>query len=59
MPVLAPSGVDDDDDDDAALFAAIRQVEEKIKAERENERIVKDNAAQLDLELMIVDVDAA
>jgi len=48
----------DDDDDDADLFAAIRQVEDKVKADRENERIMKENAAQLDLELMLTDVDA-
>lgn len=57
MPVVAPGG--EDDDDDADLFAAIRQVEDKVKAERDNERIMKENAAQLDLELMLVDVDAA
>lgn len=58
-PGLCAGGVDDDDDEDVDLFAAIRQVEDKVKAERENERIMKENAAQLDLELMLVDVDAA
>jgi len=60
-PVLFAGGVvdEDDDDDDADLFAAIRQIEDKVKADRENERIMKENAAQLDLELMLVDIDAA
>jgi len=57
-PGLFAGGAFDDDDDDDDLLAAIRQVEDKVKADRENERIMKENAAQLDLELMLVDVDA-
>mmetsp|Transcript_139925 Transcript_139925/g.390060 ORF Transcript_139925/g.390060 Transcript_139925/m.390060 type:complete len:540 (-) Transcript_139925:129-1748(-) len=49
--------LDDFDDDDESLLATIRQVEDKVKAEQDHERIMKEREEELNLELMLVDVD--